>query len=148
MKISAKQTYTDTGFTLIELVIVIVIIAILAMIAIPSYSQYIRQAKITDAMDNLTRMSLMMEQAYQDNRSYRTAGANTCSLANFTADFFSFSCISASNTSYTWTASVLASAGMGVAGSYKYSIDQDNNRLTLKFNGQDYGTGQIGWQVQ
>ncbi|MDQ7072382.1 MAG: type IV pilin protein [Gammaproteobacteria bacterium] len=143
-----RSLQKQAGFTLIELVIVLVIIGILAIIVLPSYTQYIRQAKITDATDNLTQISLMMEQAYQDNRSYRTAGANTCSIANFTTDFFSFSCISGSNTSYTWTASVLSTAGMGALGDYKYSIDQDNNRLTMKFKGQDYGAGQAGWQVK
>ena len=43
---------TQSGFTLIELMIVVAIIAILAAIAIPAYNQYIREARMAKATDH------------------------------------------------------------------------------------------------
>ena len=67
---------TQSGFTLIELMIVVAIIAILAAIAIPAYNQYIREAnmsKVTDHFDEAVRV-VKAEMAKQKARSAR--GAN------------------------------------------------------------------------
>ena len=45
-------TKKQSGFTLIELMIVVAIIAILAAIAIPAYNRYLREARISKAVDH------------------------------------------------------------------------------------------------
>jgi len=48
---------TQSGFTLIELMIVVAIIAILAAIAIPAYNNYIREARIAKVTEHYDRAS-------------------------------------------------------------------------------------------
>ncbi|WHP04881.1 MULTISPECIES: type IV pilin protein [Acinetobacter] len=68
----------NKGFTLIELMIVLVIIAILAAIAIPSYQQYVRNGVATQAMNEMQRLSNLLEQHKARNLNYR--GFSTTSI--------------------------------------------------------------------
>jgi len=75
------------GFTLIELMIVVAIIAILSTIAYPAYTDYITRGKITEATSALASKRILMEQFFQDNRTYASAPAcnsDTATSSNFT----------------------------------------------------------------
>lgn len=117
------------GFTLIEVMVTVAIVAILAAIALPSYSEYIRRARITEAVSVLSDMRVKMEQYFQDNRTY--AGACTAgtvappptATANFT-----FACSGLSGTAYLVTATGIAG---GTMSDFSYSVDQANVRTTV-----------------
>lgn len=63
---------TQTGVTLIELVVVMVIIGILAAIAIPSYRQYVIRSQRVDATAGLLRLATAQEKFYLQNNTYAT----------------------------------------------------------------------------
>lgn len=65
----------EKGFTLIELMMAIAIIGILAAIAIPNYNTFVLRAKRTEAQSNLLQLQTLLEQHYQDFRSYAHSNA-------------------------------------------------------------------------
>ncbi len=77
---------SQSGFTLIELMIVVAIIAILAAIAIPAYNEYIKEAKIakvTDHYDEAVR-SLKAEMAKRTAKLARGATVNNLAWGDVT----------------------------------------------------------------
>jgi len=71
---------SNSGFTLIELMIVVVIIAILAGIAYPSYKNYTVKSKRSDAYAGLTEAATDQEKFYSQNMRFATSMAALNSL--------------------------------------------------------------------
>ena len=63
---------SQTGFTLIEVMIVVAIVAILSAVALPSYSEYIRRGHRADARAGLLQAQQWMERAATATGSYPT----------------------------------------------------------------------------
>lgn len=134
------------GFTLIEVMVVVAIIAILASVALPSYENYVRRGKIVDATAGLSQHRVQMEQFFQDNRNYGTAGA-ACSPAVPVSDYFTFTCtVGNPNTTFITTASSKAGRMTASANSYVYTINETNTKATTAFPGKS-GTASC-WLVR
>lgn len=73
-----KQHRSQTGFTLVELLIVVTIIGILASIAYPSYQEYIRSSRRTAAMGCVMEQTHFMERFYSGNMTYVGAVPPAC----------------------------------------------------------------------
>lgn len=127
------------GFTLIEMMIVVAIVAILAAVALPSYRSYVRRGQLPESITGLSDFRIKMEQFYQDNRSYGAAacadGANSPPWASFAptgAQHFGFKCALTDNgQGYLIT----ASGNGALTSGYSYSLDQNNNKVTITFEG-------------
>ena len=113
------------GFTLIEVMIVVAIITILAAVAIPSYRDYILRGQLVDATTLLAGTRADMERYYQDNRKYTAVGAFTPPCVKSQGNF-DLTCSVLTDTTFT----LLATGKNGAVG-FSYSIDQQDNRLTV-----------------
>lgn len=128
-KNAAKKLKTQSGFTLIELMVTVAIVAILSMIAYPSYTDYLRRGQVQEAPNNLASYRTQMEQYYQDNRTYASGGG--CGITLPAAPLvknFTYACQTA-NAGQTYTATATGVTGGLVAG-LAYTVDQLNNQGT------------------
>ena len=115
------------GFTLVELLVVVAVIGILAAIAVPQYSDYVMRSKIAEATATLSEHRVRMEQYFQDNRTYLNACTAGTVAPTPTGRYFTYACSNLSATTYTVTATGVASQGMN---GFVYTINQANARAT------------------
>jgi type IV pilus assembly protein PilE len=134
----SKTPPRHRGFTLIELMVTIAIVAILSSVAIPAYTDYLRRGKLPDAFTALSDYRVKLEQYYQDNRNYGTAG---CAFQVAAADgpawntfaaskYFTYACMS-SGQGYD----IIATSTAALGTSHVYTVNQANVQTTTTFKG-------------
>ena len=147
---SGARPHLGDGFTLIELMITVAVIAILAAIAIPAYGDYVRRSKITEASSSLSDMRNRLEQYFLDNRQFPVncipAAAGAAPVGSIYlpggAQYFTFTCAFPSATTYTVTATGIATKGMG---NFAYTINETNTRGTTSLPSGWSGAGSSCW---
>jgi type IV pilus assembly protein PilE len=124
------------GFTLLEMVIVIGLVAILGAFALPAYNDFVVRTKLRSGTEGLIAFRSVLEQSYQDARSYRTDDDSACRVASIPSEYFTLNCAATSDTLYTLSATSAAGQGLGDAGDYVYTINQDGVVSTTSFRGE------------
>ncbi len=94
---------SESGFTLVELMIVVVVIGILAMIAIPAYNDSVSKGRRTDAKSTLTSIAAKQEQYFMDNKTY-TADLSKLGASSDSIDGHYTITATATTTTFTLTA--------------------------------------------
>lgn len=135
---------TESGFTLIELMIVVAIVGILAAIVIPNYSDYVRRSSLSEGFSALADTRVKLEQFYQSNRNYGTDGqavpcgndgvANRIDFAG-SSQKFTVTCelTGAVNANQAYLITAVGSAGAAIG--HDYTLDNNNVKSTIKFKG-------------
>lgn len=125
------------GFTLIEILIVVAIVGIVAAIAVPSYSQYMTDARRTDAISFLSEVAGEQVRYFSSNNQYATSMQE---LGYGTADTFTTPeghyVVSVDNS----TALKFLLTATPVAGG-KQAGDAECANLTISHTGQKKSTG-------
>ena len=76
--VQKRHSLTQTGFTLIELMIVVAVIGILAAIAIPQYQIYIGKTQAIRVINEIGQLRLTVEECLQTGRTVIGLGTNDC----------------------------------------------------------------------
>jgi type IV pilus assembly protein PilE len=105
---------SQSGFTLIEVMIVVAIVALLTAIALPAYTEYVRRSERANVQSKLSEAAQWLERSYTTNNRYPT------SIAGYDTSKYAVSLSAATDTSFTLQAAP--------SGTYK---DEDCGTLTL-----------------
>lgn len=147
-----KVRSSQTGFTLIELMIVVAIIGIIATIAYPNYIEYVDRARRSDAQGALTGLSGAMERFYASNNTYQgaaAAGADTGAPAIYPDEapldgsqkYYDLTIQAAGASSYT----LRATPKGGQVGDGTLELDSSGARRWDRDNAGGFGADENTW---
>ena len=127
---------TGNGMTLIELLVVIAIIGVLSAIAYPSYTNHVIKSHRSQALSDMARIQLSLEQHYSGSYDWSTIiSGGHCLLCESDSDRYSFNVVSSASVAYSIVATAQSTKGQ----------DQDtclpnNKKMILKATGESIPT--------
>ena len=77
---AARAPRTNSGFTLIELMIAVAVIAIISAIAIPAYTGYIQTSREAVLVNNIATIEIFQEDRRLRTGAYLTVAANAAAI--------------------------------------------------------------------
>jgi prepilin-type N-terminal cleavage/methylation domain-containing protein len=135
----ANLHQSESGFTLIELMITVAIIGILAAVALPSYRDYILRGQLVDATNLLSAAQANTERYFQDNRTYANVSPTIrtpCDQGG-TQGNFTLTCVGTPDgTTYSMKAT-----GLGPVAKFTFFVDQFGTRSTTLAAGAPWTAG-------
>ena len=139
-----------TAPQLILTALIAAIVATVVALAINSYYQYFLRVRIASGTAKLAAMRLSMGRYFQKNLSYNNSAGPPCgseetAIAPLPTDpSFTYSCPTLSATQFT-----IVATGTGALEGFEYSIDQNDNRRTLKVPSAGWaGAGARCWVLR
>ncbi|WP_338848090.1 type IV pilin protein [Massilia sp. W12] len=114
------------AFTLLELMITVAVIGIIMAVALPNYADHVRRGKIAEATSQLAAKQALLEQSFQDNRTY--VGAPACTSDTTTSRNFDFTCPADNLGASTYR--LLATGKDSMLG-FSFALDQTNTKSTV-----------------
>jgi len=123
-----KSTKTQSGFSLIELMVVIVIVGIIARVAYPSYLSSVQTTRRSDALTSLSQNQVTMERCFAQNFSYSAAcTAMPTFPATSPQGYYSIAISTQTATTYTLTATPVSTGPQaGDTACASMSVNQAN----------------------
>lgn len=93
--------HSQSGFTLIEIMITVVIISILASIAFPSYQEYVTRSNRAEGQALLVDAAARQERYFSQNNTYADTVAKLNMIADSSNKHYTLAITSANSSTYT-----------------------------------------------
>ncbi|MDG1065286.1 MAG: type IV pilin protein [Luminiphilus sp.] len=99
------RNQTESGFTLVELLIAVVIVGVLTAVALPAYQDFVKSSRRADARNALFNLQVNQERYRSNNLSYATLAQLSSSYGvSSTSEAGHYSISVTVNTASTYTA--------------------------------------------
>lgn len=121
---------SQSGFTIVEMLITIIIIAILVAILSPVYRNYLYKSNRGDAVQSLLHTQILQEKYRVNNTSYSTSFTDISGSTNSINGFYTLGISAAGTASYTLTAAPTGTQSSDTACT-NFTITYANGTTTL-----------------